>query len=265
MRYNFVEMTGSSPVSPSNNIMDNQEIYDLYVLQSKNVRRLKKVQKSLVKDINFYLQKNDDFQVEIKTKLLALLYCTISEAQFIQILHTPSGFSYAEITQIKNQRSITESWKLMIDLAMDKVGDWRNNADLNGRRNKLHEIIKTYIEEPHGIRNKIAHGQWIHALNSNNTKENEEITQKINSLNVVSLTIWAEVHQYLALIIRDLIQSPQIGHHNNYWVNLVELEQYLQKSANWTIEKRKERLQKKQMKTAPNKKAPKRGGTQRRP
>lgn len=70
MRYNFVEMTGSSPVSPSNNIMDNQEIYDLYVLQSKNVRRLKKVQKSLVKDINFYLQKNDDFQVEIKQNYL---------------------------------------------------------------------------------------------------------------------------------------------------------------------------------------------------
>ncbi|WP_218127128.1 hypothetical protein [Catalinimonas alkaloidigena] len=245
MRYNFVEMTGSSPVSPSKIIMDNQEIYDLYVLQSKNVRRLKQVQKSLIKDINFYMQKNDSFQVEIKTKLLALLYCTISEAQFIQILHTPSGFSYTEITQIKNQRSITESWKLMIDLAMGKVGNWQDNDDLSSRRNKLHEIIKTYIEEPHGIRNKIAHGQWIHALNSNNTKENEEITQKISNLNVIDLTIWSEVHQYLALIIRDLVQSPQIGHHNNYWVNLVDLEQYLEESKDWTIEKRKERLKKK--------------------
>lgn len=252
MRYNYVEMMGSSPVSPSNNIMDNQEIYDLYVLQSKNVRRLKQVQKSLIKDINFYLQKNDDFQVEIKTKLLALLYCTISEAQFIQILHTPSGFSFAEITQIKNQRSITECWKLMIDLAMNKVGYWQNIADLNGRRTKLHEIIETYIEEPHGIRNKIAHGQWIHALNSNNTKENEELTQKIGGLNVIVLTIWAEVHQYLALIIRDLIQSPQVGHYNLYWVNLVELEQFLQKSSTWTIQKRKERLQKKKIITAPN-------------
>lgn len=227
--------------------MNNQEIYDLHVLQSKNVRRLKQVQKSLIKDINFYLQKNDDFQVEIKTKLFALLYCTISEAQFIQILHTPSGFSYSEITQIKSQRSITESWKLMIDLAMDKVGDWNNITDLKNRRDKLHEIIRTYIEKPHGIRNKIAHGQWIHALNSNNTKENEEITQQISDLNVINLTIWAEVHQYLALIIRDLIQSPQIGYHNNYWINLVNLEEYLQNSSNWTIEKRKERLQKKKI------------------
>lgn len=227
--------------------MTNQEIYDLYVLQSKNVRRLKQVQKNLIKDINFYIKKNDEFQVEIKTKLLALLYCTISEAQFIQILHTPSGFSFAEITQIKNQRSITESWKLMIDLAMNKVGDWNNNMDLLGRRNRLHNIIKTYIEEPQGLRNKIAHGQWIHALNSKNTKENEEITIKINNLNVVDITIWAKVHQYLAVIIRDLVQSPQVGHHNNYWVNLVELDNFLQESNSWSMEKRRQRIQNKKI------------------
>ena len=225
--------------------MNEQEIYDLYVLQSKNVRRLKQVQKNLIRDINFYLKRNDEFQVEIKTKLLALLYCTLSEAQFIQILHTPKGFTFPEITQIKSKRSITESWKLMIDLAMNKVGDWNNNVDLMGRRNKLHEIIGKYIEEPQGIRNKIAHGQWVHALNSQNTNENEDITQKISDLNVVELTIWAKIHQYLAYIIRDLVQSPQIGHHNNYWVNLIELEQFIIESSNWTIEKRKERLSKK--------------------
>jgi len=225
--------------------MTNQEIYDLYVLQSKNVRRLKQVQKSLIKDINFYIKKNDEFQVEIKTKLLSLLYCTISEAQFIQILHTPSGFPFAEITQIKNRRSITESWKLMIDLAMDKVGDWNNNADLLGRRNRLHEIIKTYIEEPQGLRNKIAHGQWIYALNSQNTKENEEITVKINKLNVVDITIWSKVHQHLAMIIRDLVQSPQVGYHNNYWVNLVALDNFLQESSSWSMEKRRLRIQNK--------------------
>lgn len=225
--------------------MNKQEIYELYVLQSKNVRKLKQVQASLIKDINFYLKRNDNFQVELKTKLLSLLYCSISEAQFIQILHTPNGFNFSEITQIKNQRSISQSWKLMINLAMNKVGDWNNNTDLMGRRNKLHEIISKYIEQPQGIRNKIVHGQWVHALNSQNTKENEEITQKISELNVVELTIWSKVHQYLAYIIRDLVQSPRIGHHNNYWANLIELEQFIVDSNNWTIEKRIERLQKK--------------------
>lgn len=240
----IVEMMGSSPISPTKN-MTSQNINDLYVLQSTNVRQLKKVQTVLIKDISDSLKKSDDFKVEMKTKLLALLYCTISEAQFIQILHTPNGFTYTEIKNIKRQPSITKSWKLMIDLAMNKVGDWSNNPDLMGRRNKIHEIITKYIEEPQGIRNKIAHGQWMHALNSQNTRENEEITQKINKLNVVQLTIWAEVHQLLADIIRDLVQSPQVSHHHNYWIKLTELEEYLIKSSNWTIEKRKERLLKK--------------------
>ena len=178
------------------------------------------------------MKKNDAFQVEIKTKLFALLYCTISEAQFIQILHTPNGFTYPEIERIKNQSSIVESWKLMIDLAMNRVSDWNDNLDFSGRRNNLHEIIRIYIEEPQGLRNKIAHGQWIYVLNSQNTRENKEITDKIDALDVVKITIWAEVHQYLALIIRDLVQSPRIGYHNNYWIHIVELEQFLLNSQN---------------------------------
>lgn len=229
--------------------MTKQEIYDLYVLQSRNVRRLKQVQENLIRDINKDLKKSDTIQIEIKTKLLALLYCTLSEAQFIQILHTPNGFTDSEIENIKNQKSIADSWKLMVDLAMSRVGDWQNNEDLINRRNSIQGIICTYIEEPQGLRNKIAHGQWVHALNSQNTKENPDITRKINELDVVKLTIWSKIHQYLAFIIRDLVQSPQIGHHNNYWVHKVELDEFILESSSWTIENRIERLKKKAFKT----------------
>lgn len=229
--------------------MTEQEIYDLYVLQSKNVRHLKQVKDNLVKDVNKELKKLDNnFNIELKTKLLALLYCTISEAQFIQIVHTPKGFSYAEIEMIKGKRSIVDGWKLMIDLAMDKVGDWNNVNDLLNRRNELHNIVAIYIEEPQGLRNKIAHGQWVHALNNINTKENPDMTSRMNNLDVVKITIWLEIHQYLAYIIRDLVQSPQKGFHNNYWVNLVNLNDYIANSQSWTIEKRIERIRNKNIK-----------------
>ena len=228
--------------------MTEQEIYDLYVLQSKNVRHLKQVKDNLVKDVNKELKKLDNnFNIELKTKLLALLYCTISEAQFIQIVHTPKGFSYAEIEMIKGKRSIVDGWKLMIDLAMNKVGDWNNVNDLLNRRNELHNIVAIYIEEPQGLRNKIAHGQWVHALNNINTNENQDTTNRMKNLDVVKITIWLEIHQYLAYIIRDLVQSPQKGFHNNYWVNLVKLNDYIANSQNWTIEKRIERIRNKKI------------------
>lgn len=224
--------------------MTDEEIYDLYVLQSKNVRRLKQVQTNLVKDINFYLKKNNDFQVEIKSKLLALLYCTLSEAQFIQIVHTPDGFTSDEIETIKaaKKSNIEDGWTTMIDLAMDKVGDWRNIADLEARRNSLHKIIAEFVTTPSILRNKIAHGQWEFALNRENTKENKDLTTDLNNLDVVMITKWFDVHQFLGLIIRDLIQSPKKGFHNNYWTNLTDLEQYLLTSSSWTLETKKQKL-----------------------
>jgi hypothetical protein len=221
--------------------------YDLHVLQSKNVRRLKQVKNNLVKDINFSLKKNDNFQVEIKTKLLALLFSTLSEAEFIQVVHTPNGFLSSEIGKIKSAKNskLEDGWKLMIDLAFDKVGDWRNKADLLKRRNSLHKTIEDFIITPSILRNKVAHGQWEFALNKDNTKENEELTKQLKDLDVVEITKWFNIHQYLGLIIRDLIQSPKKGFHNNYWVNLTNLEQYLNKAKTWTLEAKKELMKKK--------------------
>lgn len=223
--------------------MTEQEIYDLYVLQSKNVRKLKKVESNVVRTINEYLKKNDEFQVELNTKLYALVYCTLSEAQFIQILNTPNGFLYTEIEKIKtekNRNGVIKAWELLFDMAFDKVNsEWRENDDLKTRRNELKTITDEYIKKPSELRNKIAHGQWDFALNRENTKENESKTIELNELSVVQISIWSEVHQYLGLIVRDLIQSPKNGFHNKYWSNLTKLQSFLIKSSNWTIEKRK--------------------------
>lgn len=218
--------------------MTDAEIKNIHVIQSRNVRHLKRVQKNMTMDINHYLIKNDSFQVSIKTKLFSLLFSALSEAQFTQILHTPFGFLHSEILKIQNQRSLVESWFLMLDIALQKVGDWKTNKDLETRRTTLKKIIGEYIEKPQELRNKIAHGQWVQALNSKNTNENPDTTLRISDLNVVKITIWFEVHQYLCFIIRDLIQSPQKGFHNNYWTNLTNLEDFLNKCQSWTLEKR---------------------------
>jgi hypothetical protein len=222
--------------------MTYEEIKNIHVLQSRNVRHLKRVKKNMTMDLNHYLIKNDSFQVSIKTKLFSLLYSALSEAQFTQILHTPFGFLHSEILNIQNQRSLVESWNEMLDIALKKVGDYETNEDLALKRQSLKGIIKEYIEKPQELRNKIAHGQWVVALNSSNTKENQPTTDRINELNVVKISIWFEVHQYLCFIIRDLIQSPQKGFHNNYWVNFTSLQEFLIKSKTWSLEKRVQNL-----------------------
>jgi hypothetical protein len=228
--------------------MTNEEILELYKLQSCNVRKLNQVKNSLIRDINFYLRKSDDFQVEVKTKLLAILYVAWSEAQFIQIVYTPSAFSPSEIDEIKKikkNNGLAEGWKKMVELALKKVGKWEKNSDLPNKRKRLGEIIENYINSPSVLRNKVAQGQWFHALNTDNTAENIDLTKKLAELDFVELIKQFEVHKSLGLIIRDLVQSPKKGFHQNYWVRMTALEEYVDKTRNWNIESKKSKLSRK--------------------
>lgn len=130
----------------------------------------------------------------------------------------------------------------MVDLALQKVGKWSTNSDLHNRRKKLFEIIENYIESPSVLRNKVAHGQWFHALNTENTAENIDLTKKLAELDSVELAKQFKVHKSLGLIIRDLVQSPKKSFHQNYWVHMTDLKEYLDKTRNWNIESKKSKL-----------------------
>ncbi|MCI5136989.1 MAG: hypothetical protein D3922_00930 [Candidatus Electrothrix sp. AR1] len=225
--------------------MNDQKIFNLYVAQSENVRELWKAKESLVKDLNFNIRKGEDYQVTIKTKFLALLYSAWSEAQFTQIVFTPNGFTYSEnrrILRYKKKNGIGKAWKLMLEDAMRKVGDVATRGDLNNRLRKLINISKDYIDEPSQLRNKIAHGEWINALNSKITATNPSVSTVLRRLDPVLVEKRFEVHRFLGYIVRDLIQSPKAGFHKHYWTNIVNLEQYMKKTETWNLQTKKSKL-----------------------
>lgn len=224
-------------------IKTDEIINNIYILQSRNVRKLLKVKTSLLRDINRNSKLNNTSDVEIKTKIYSLLYSAWSEAQFVQILHTPKALFPRDIQDIeaeKQQNGIINGWKLLIELAIKKVGDANKSSDLQIRKETIINIISNHVEKQSILRNKIAHGQWIHALNREHTKESFEFTLDLNNLDYVKIDILFKIHQYLGLILRDLVQSPKKGFHHNYWTNITKLENYIQKTKSWSIETRKE-------------------------
>ncbi|MPY24422.1 hypothetical protein [Shewanella sp. YLB-07] len=225
--------------------MTKSEIKELFKIQSRNVRYLKKVEKNLTMDINHYLLKGDDFKVAIKTNFYSLLYSSLSEAQFLQILYTPNGFSYPEIKNVQAKYSIVDKWKCMLDLALSHVGDYQVDTGIALKRDHIRDVIASYIEKPQNIRNKIAHGQWVHALNSKSTKENCAMTTAVRSLNVVEISRWFEVHQYLCFIIRDLVQSGLGTFNTSFIDNYSKLDAFLAESNSWTIENRVKNIKRK--------------------
>jgi hypothetical protein len=222
--------------------MTNEEIFELHKLQSANVRKLTQVKDSLNKDINFYLRKSDHFQVELKTKLLALLYSAWSEAQFIQIVYTPSAFSWEEIRGIKKvakDNGISHGWNEMINIATQKINNSAINFDLEAKTNEILGFIDEYINKPSKLRNKIGHGQWVHALKGSNTAEEPQLTTKLQQLDYVELMNLFEVHKYLGFIIRDLVQSPNKGFNKKCLSNIEKLKNYVNKTTSWNKETKK--------------------------
>ena len=152
---------------------------------------------------------------------------------------------YSEILKLidyKERNGISEGWKLMLTEAMKKVGDTRLSRDLENRLKALLKLILNLIEEPSILRNKIAHGQWINALNRDNTAKNEDLTNELSLLDPVEIEKRFEVHKYLGNIVRDLIQSPKAGFHRYYWTNIVNLEEYIKKTKNWSLTSKRQQL-----------------------
>lgn len=224
------------------------EIREIHILQSENVRHLAGVLLSINRDINRLIARNDDRQIQISTKILALVYSAWSEAQFLQILYTPHGLSYEEISSIKlvqKNRGIVAAWQLMLNRAILRANNCCSDQNFPDRLTMLETVVENYIKEPSQIRNKIAHGQWINALNSRNTDKDDNMSLELSRLDPVLIMSRMKIHQCFGYIVRDLMQSPTRGFHQNYRNNNEKLEMFIAKSENWNLDSKKVKIAKK--------------------
>jgi hypothetical protein len=184
--------------------------------------------------INYALRRGDDPIAGTHTRLLALVYCTWSEASFSKLLHTPDKFTADEIAQIKRagESSTAAAWRTCVRLALRRVpGPSGDRANISLR---LGRIVTDYIAEPAQVRNRLVHGQWLVALNNTQTAENPALTARLGNLDSVLVDKWFEVHSFLARIVEDMIESPSRAFRRDYWVHIAQLEAYLDRAVNWT-------------------------------
>lgn len=214
-----------------------QDRLDVFAAQTENVRALEQAWKHINKTINAAYSSGDNSTAEIHTKLLAQVYCAFAEAVFSKVIHTPDGLTLNEISQVKSRgkKNIVEAWKKCVELSLQKV-QGKSSGHIANTRQKIESLIDQYIYDPSLLRNKIAHGQWKVALNSNNSKVNPALTVKVQAINVVDLYRHKEAFQSLFRIVEDIIESPNKAHHRDYWSHITQFESSQRKMINWTVE-----------------------------
>lgn len=212
---------------------------DVFAAQTDNVRALEQAWKHVNKSVNAAYSRSDSSSAEIHTKLLAQVYCAFSEAIFSKVIHTPNGLTLDEISQVKSKgkQNIVKAWKKCVELSLRKV-QGKSSGHVANTQQKIFSLIDAYVFDPSLLRNKIAHGQWRIALNSNNTKINEELTNKIRAITVVDLYRYKEAFQSLFRIVEDIIESPNKAHHRDYWIHITSFEESQKDMASWSIEEK---------------------------
>ncbi|MFM2607840.1 hypothetical protein AAFX30_09455 [Vibrio chagasii] len=226
--------------------MTKNDIEEVFAAQTANVRALEQAWRHINKAINSAYSCDQHSAAEIQTRLLAQVYCAFAESVFSKIIHTPNALTHEEISQVKTKgkRNIVEAWKKCVELALKRV-EGKNSGHVANTKQKIFSLIDLYIYDPSLLRNKIAHGQWQVALNSNNTRVNTDLTDKIQSLSVIDLYRAKEAFQSLYRIVEDIIESPNKAHQRDYWVHITDFEKSQKKMSNWTIDNKIEDLKKK--------------------
>jgi len=227
--------------------MNESNRVDIFNAQTINIHYLEKVWKHLNREINkAYLQDKKNV-VDINTKLLIQVYCSYAEVIFSKTIHTPYGLTLDEIEQIKRiakNDGITNGWKKCFEIAIAKIDGTSGNHKPNIKR-KFNSLIDKYLFEPHLLRNKVAHGQWIKAINSKNTKINTVVSSQLEEITILDIYRYKEAFKSIYNILEDIIESPNKAHRKFYWHYITEFEKSQIKMSKWTIENKITNLKKK--------------------
>ena len=220
--------------------MNREDQLNIFRAQTENVREIIKTWNHVQRTINHDLVYDNLTSASAHTKLLALVFCAWSEANFSKLIHTPYGLELDEIQQIKNlvKGNIVDGWLKCLELGLHQVSKTPKSNYIPNIKQAVERLIENYIQEPRVLRNKIAHGQWKIALNRENNNTNNELTDQIKNIDVVQLNIWREAHQGLSNIMEALIESPDRAFHRDYWTEVVKVKEHLNNTQTWNLEEK---------------------------
>lgn len=216
-----------------------KEIYEANV---KNVKEVKKQANAIKRLLNQSLKDNRVCEIEALTKTYALMYSAYAEVSFQKLIHTPYGFSEDYIRQIESGRNLETKWIKCMELAIKQIENEANKGEVANKLKWLEDIMDKYIIHPSQIRNKIAHGQWSVCLNNDCTKINNDMTAELAMLDFVEVEKLFVIYEIFVQCVEDLIESPYKAHYRDFYCNLTELENYINKTKDYTMETKRNKL-----------------------
>ncbi|TQD23510.1 hypothetical protein [Methanolobus vulcani] len=172
-----------------------------------NLKMIETAISSIEVSLKQSIRKQDQQNVDIYTRILAFLINSWTEVRIIKLLNESNAFSDVEIKNI-TKNSLENKWKQTLKKAYDKsFPNTGTDPENEARLNALMDIITDHLKYSADIRNKLAHGQWIHSFDRDSIEYDNILTSKVNDENYLKINFRYLIFKDLSQMIHDLAVS----------------------------------------------------------
>lgn len=184
----------------------------LYRAHVKNLRAVNTALERVFRELNGSLARGDHITADAFLKTGMLLLGGWAENRLRKLIYEPHGFSPAEQTAIRGSNSQLDAWKVALELGFRKRYAVPNAQLLTALPitprsyyRTLFEVIEGELKPIVESRNKLAHGQWARALNSDGDDFSQMHMVLINGENAHTVKCKKRILESLARLIHDLV------------------------------------------------------------
>lgn len=184
----------------------------LYRAHVQNLRAVDVAFERVIRELNSSLARSDEKTSSALLKTAMLLLGGWAENRLRKLVYEPNGFSSVERNKIDSAPTQLDSWTTALELGFRRRHAIPHAAlsvalPLTPRAHygALTAVFDTELRPIIEVRNKLAHGQWARALNSENTDFSTIHNQQINSENAHSVKCKHRILESMAQLIHDLV------------------------------------------------------------
>lgn len=187
----------------------------LYDATSANHDEVRRAQVQLERSINRFVREQDLDSVDALTPALALLVSIKAEARLVQILHVDGGLTRQQRADVVSEDTAIDRWRSLIELGFRRAYSVKRaralddalSHDVLAKRRTLHELVDNDLEHLIGLRNKLAHGQWLYPLNTPLTAVEGASLARLRAENALTLKLRDNLLVGLGSLVMGLLSS----------------------------------------------------------
>ena len=190
-----------------------------YKAHCENLRTIEIAIDEIERSLKDSIKKNECDKEIVYTRLFSFLIGCWIDVRLSKLINEPGAYSDNEVKTISSKGSLTDSWLTAIRIATSKkcgIKQIVEDDEIITReltftiKNMYRQIlvwVDEYLRDMYEIRNKIAHGQWIKAFNTNQTEFSSDRTRDIKLTNIVSLQLKRSVLKEITYLLESLCIS----------------------------------------------------------